>query len=94
LRSRTSSASPSCEAFDVEDLKLVATHSSPKEPEQWADFRDPRGEVHRVRVGELVGASGKLEKVGRTSVSLAVRVQKGDESVEQQRIVKLPRRKQ
>ena len=80
------------EAFEVEELKLVATHASPKEPEQWADFRDPRGKVHRVRVGERVGASGKLEKVGRASVSLAVRVQKGDELVEQQRVVKLPRR--
>ena len=81
------------EAFDVEELKLVATHSSPNAPEQWADFRDPRGKVHRVRVGERVGASGKLEKVGRASASLAVRVQKGDEAVEQQRIVKLPRSK-
>lgn len=84
--------SPS-EAFDVEDLRLVATHSSSKVPEQWADFRDPRGKVHRVRVGERVGAHGKLEKVGRSSVSLAVQVKKGDETVEQQRVVKLARRK-
>ena len=45
------------------------------------------------RAETIVGASGKLEKVGRASVSLAVRVQKGDEWVEQQRVVKLPRRK-
>jgi len=81
------------EAFDVEDLTLVSTHSSRKEPEQWADFRDPHGKVHRVRVGERVGARGKLERVGRSSVSLAVQVKKDGEWAEQQRVVKLVRRK-
>jgi len=78
------------EAFDVEDLTLVSTHSSRKEPEQWADFRDPRGNVHRVRVGERVGAFGKLERVGRSSVGLTVLLKEGEE---QQRTVKLARRK-
>ena len=78
------------EAFDVEDLTLVSTHSSRKHPEQWADFRDPGGKVHRVRLGEAVGASGKLKKVSRSSVALAVQV--GDQD-EQERIVKLARRK-
>jgi len=78
------------EAFDVEDLTLVSTHSSRKEPEQWADFRDPRGRVHRVRVGEAVGASGKLKKVSRSSAALAVQVA---DQAEQERIVKLVRRK-
>ena len=78
------------EAFDVEDLTLVSTHSSRKEPEQWAEFRDPGGKVHRVRLGEAVGASGKLKKIRRSSVALAVQ---GSDQSEQERIVRLARRK-
>ena len=78
------------EAFDVEDLTLVSTHSSRKEPEQWAEFRDPGGKLHRVRLGEAVGASGKLKKIRRSSVALAVQ---GSDQSEQERIVRLARRK-
>jgi hypothetical protein len=36
------------ELFPLAELRLVATHSSPKLREQWAEFRDPAGKVHRV----------------------------------------------
>jgi len=82
------------EVFDVEELRLVATHSPAKKEEQWASFRDPAGKVHRARVGEAVGGLGKLEKVGRSSVLLAVQVRDADGSwVQQERSVRLERRK-
>ena len=82
------------EVFDVEELRLAATHPAAEKEEQWADFRDPAGKLHRVRVGEPVGGLGMLEKVGRSSVSLAVQVKDADgNSVRQERTVKLARRK-
>jgi len=82
------------EVFDVEELRLVATHSAEKKEEQWAAFRDPAGKVHRVAVGEPVGGLGKLEKVGRSSASLAVKVKDADGNwVQQERSVRLARRK-
>ncbi len=62
----------SIEVYDVKELHLVATHASKDEAEQWADFRDPRGKVHRVALNDPVGARGTLEKVGRSSVTVAV----------------------
>ncbi|HEY3074007.1 MAG TPA: pilus assembly protein PilP [Burkholderiales bacterium] len=82
------------EVFDVEELRLVATHSPAKKEEQWATFRDPAGKAHRVRVGEPVGGLGMLEKVSRSSVSLAMKVKDADGKwVQQERTVRLARRK-
>ena len=36
------------EFFDLAELQLVATHPSPNPRDQWAEFRDPTGKVHRV----------------------------------------------
>ena len=58
------------EVFDVAELRLVATHPSDNEAEQWADFRDPKGKVHRALLHEPVGGRGTLEKVSRSSVGL------------------------
>jgi len=64
----------SIEVFDVSELKLIATHPAEKEAEQWADFRDPKGKVHRAMLNEPVGGRGVLKKVDRSSVSLLVLV--------------------
>lgn len=56
--------------FDLDELKLVATHRARNERDQWADFRDPDGKVHRIRRGEAVGNGGTLEKVTGASVSI------------------------
>ncbi|HZE59350.1 MAG TPA: pilus assembly protein PilP [Burkholderiales bacterium] len=78
------------EVFDLSELKLVATHPSENETEQWADFRDPRGKVHRALLHEPVGGRGKLAQVNRSSVSLTVVVKgpKG-EWQEQERIMQV-----
>lgn len=72
------------EVFDVSELRLVATHPSENEAEQWADFRDPKGKVHRVLLHEPVGGRGTLHKVSRSSVALSVPV-KGAQGEWQQR---------
>lgn len=36
------------ELFLLDELQLVATHPSSIVREQWAEFRDPAGEVHRI----------------------------------------------
>ncbi|HYL91092.1 MAG TPA: pilus assembly protein PilP [Burkholderiales bacterium] len=62
----------SIEVFDVRELHLVGTHASKDEAEEWADFRDPKGKVHRVALHEPVGARGTLQKVHRSSVTVSV----------------------
>ncbi len=62
----------SIEVFDVKELHLVATHVSKDESEQWADFRDPKGKVHRVALQDPVGARGTLQKVHPSSVTVTV----------------------
>ena len=63
------------EVFDVAELRLVATHPSQDPAEQWADFRDPGGKVHRAALHEPVGGLGKLEKVRRSSVTVSIQGQ-------------------
>ncbi len=71
------------ELFDLAELRLVATYPSPNPREQWAEIRDPTGQVHRVwryvsdwsdRPSEqltYVGAQSALVRaVTPTSVSL------------------------
>lgn len=78
------------EVFDVSELRLVATHPSEKEEEQWADFRDPKGKVHRAMLNEPVGARGVLKKVDRSSVSLLVLVRDAKrEWMEQERLMQV-----
>jgi hypothetical protein len=60
------------EVFDVAELRLVATHPSQNDAEQWADFRDPRGKVHRAALHEPVGARGTLERINRSSVAVSI----------------------
>ena len=82
------------EVFDLEELRLVATHASPDKSAQWAEFRDPARKLHRVAIGEPVGGLAKLEKVSRSSVSVAVPVKNADgEWLQQERIIKLARPK-
>jgi len=56
----------------VAELRLVATHPSQNDAEQWADFRDPRGKVHRAALHEPVGARGTLERINRSSVAVSI----------------------
>ena len=78
------------EVFDLSELRLVATHPSEKVEEQWADFRDPKGKVHRAMLNEPVGARGVLKKVDRSSVSLLVRVRDAKrEWMEQERLMQV-----
>ncbi len=72
------------EVFDVAELRLVATHPSENEAEQWADFRDPRGKVHRAMLHEPVGGRGALQKVNRSSVVLLVVVKNAKGEWQQQ----------
>ena len=60
------------EVFDVSELRLLATHPAENEAEQWADFRDPKGKVHRAMLHGAVGGSGVLEKVGTSSVTVSI----------------------
>ena len=62
----------SIEVFNVDELRLVATHTAKDAAEQWADFRDPKGRVHRAALNEPVGARGTLQKVHRSSVTVSV----------------------
>lgn len=77
------------EVFDVAELRLVATHPSESEAEQWADFRDPKGKVHRARLREPVGGRGTLHKVNRSSVVLTVLVRnaKGEWQQQERKII-------
>jgi len=61
------------EVFDVAELRLVATNPAKDDAEQWADFRDPKGKVHRVGLQEPVGGRGTLARVDRSSVSVSMR---------------------
>lgn len=62
----------SIEVFNVNELRLVATHTAKEEAGQWADFRDPKGKVHRAALHDPVGARGKLEKVHSSSVTVSI----------------------
>ena len=78
------------EAFDVSELRLVATHPSEKEDEQWADFRDPKGKVHRAMLNEPVGGRGVLKKIAPSSVSVTVLVRDAKrEWMEQERLMQV-----
>jgi hypothetical protein len=78
------------EVFDVSELKLVATHPAESEAEQWADFRDPKGKVHRALLNEPVGGSGVLAKVSRSTVALSVPVKGAHgEWQQQQRVMRV-----
>jgi hypothetical protein len=59
------------EFFDLAELQLVATHPSRNKRAQWADFRDPTGNIHRAVCGTRVGSQfGVLTEVNSASVSL------------------------
>jgi hypothetical protein len=79
------------EVYDVSDLRLIATNPAKEEAEQWADFRDPKGKVHRVALHEPVGGRGTLDKVERSTVALLVLARSKDgEWTQLQRSISLP----
>jgi len=59
------------EVFELEELRLVAAHPSPRAAQSWVEIRDPSGRTYRARVGDFIGPDyGKLEEVTARSIRL------------------------
>jgi len=70
------------ELYDTSELTLVATHPSKNPREQWADLRDPRGKVHRVRYDpDAPNGYSYLAKVSTNDVTLGVMDHDGSDFV-------------
>jgi hypothetical protein len=77
------------DAFELGELRLVATHPSLDPRNQWADFRDPTGKTHRIARGTDIGASpARIHDVSSSSVTIReVCLDENNEWLERTRVV-------
>lgn len=59
------------EQFGVSEMSLVATNPYGDRKEKWAEFRDPLGRYHRLRLGSRIGKDfGILKRITATSATV------------------------
>ncbi len=59
------------ERYDVGRMALVATKADGDAKTRWAEFLDPAGRYHRVRIGGRIGKDlGRVKRITATSVTV------------------------